>query len=129
LNHKTSKRIVSSETNKNSEKLNKEQGFQKILTLLHFAYKANKLIYGHDSVLRFMKNKKINLVLVAEDLSKNSFQSIYEQSIQENIELISIGSKSAYSQLTGKLTGIIGVLDDNFKSGIIKHFSLIEVEE
>lgn len=129
MNHKNQTLKYVPDTDIKLGKLNKKQAFEKIYTLLHFAIKANKLIYGHDSVLRFIKSKKINLVLLAEDLSKNSAQSIIEQAKQENIEVIEIGSKSAFSQLTGKLTGIIGVLDENFKSGIKKHFSLIEVEE
>lgn len=124
---------MSQENSKNKQsspvKLNKKDGFEKIINLLHFAYKANKVVFGHDSVIRLIEKNKVLLVLTAEDLSENSFKSLENYALQAKINIIKIGKKEDYSQFTGKTTGIVGILDENFKSGIIKHFSLIEVEE
>ena len=115
-----------------SEQVNKDEIDDKIMKILQFAKKANKLIFGHDVIVKHIKKNKPVLIITAIDLSSNSFLSI-DKYIKnaDNVKICQIcwGTKDLFSQLSGKLTGIIGVIDENFKSGLLKHFSLIELEE
>ena len=98
----------------------------KVVTLLQLAMKANKVVFGHDAVVRLISKKKVLLLLVANDLSKNSYQSIFKYADSSHIDILNMGNKEFYFQIFGKYTGIIGILDENFKSGIKKHFSSVE---
>ena len=101
---------------------------EKLATLLQFALKANKVVLGHDIVMRSILKKKAQLIICANDLSENSFQSISK--CQNSIEMIKWGTKSLFYDIFGKPIGIIGILDENFKNGIKKQFSLLlESEE
>jgi ribosomal protein L7Ae-like RNA K-turn-binding protein len=101
---------------------------EKIETLLQLAFKANKLVFGHDAVLRFFDKKKIEMIIVAEDLSRHSLNSIKRRTEGNLIEIITWGSKALYFRLFGKEIGIIGILDKHFKSGLKGHFSTIGAE-
>ncbi len=94
---------------------------KKILGLLGLATRAGKVCFGADSVELQIKNKKIYLVIVAEDSSnrtKEKFKTLCEEYeipiiIEEKIEVL--------SKAIGKFNkAIIGIEDSNFANEIQK---------
>ncbi|MCL2064674.1 MAG: ribosomal L7Ae/L30e/S12e/Gadd45 family protein [Candidatus Cloacimonetes bacterium] len=96
---------------------------EKIIPLLQLAMKAKKIALGHDHVMRLVQKKKVFLLIVASDLSKNSYQSVIKYTDKQHIDIVSWENKDFYFQLFGKYTGIVGILDKNFSNGIKKLFS------
>jgi ribosomal protein L7Ae-like RNA K-turn-binding protein len=94
---------------------------EKLTTTLQFAFKANKVILGHDACLRMIHKKKVMLIIFASDLSSNSYNSIVTRST-DTTPIVTWGNKNLYYSLFGKLVGIIGILDLNFKNSFLKHF-------
>lgn len=100
----------------------------KILGLLGLAARARNICFGADSVEEELKNKKVKLVIIAEDSSdrtKKKFVSICEKEqipicIYENIENI--------SKAIGKSNkAIIGIKDLNIAKEISKIYNGGEV--
>ena len=96
---------------------------EKIISLLQLAFKANKIALGHDAVIRLLIKKKVFLLLLAKDLSENSISSISKHIKNNEVEIIKWGNKDIYFQIFNKYTGIVAILDLNFKSGIKNHFT------
>ena len=99
--------------------------YQRIKSLLQIAFKANKVALGHDSVVRLLVKKKVLLLILANDLSENSYLSVTKYTKDSFIDIINLENKEFYFQIFGKYTGIVGILDENFKNGLKKLFSLI----
>ena len=93
---------------------------EKIATLLQIAVKAKQLVFGHDAVLKLIVKKKVLLVILAEDLGRTSHQSIIKHAEQGKIDTLIMGTKNSYYKVLGINTGIIGILDKNFKRGIVE---------
>lgn len=100
----------------------------KILGLLGLAARARNICFGADSVEEELKNKKVKLVVIAEDSSdrtKKKFVSLCEKEkipicIYENIENI--------SRAIGKSNkAIIGIKDLNIAKEISKIYNGGEV--
>lgn len=58
----------------------------KIATLLHFAIKAGKLVYGVDNISAF--HKKLHLIIICPTLSSNSENEIKNVCVKRNIPLL-----------------------------------------
>ena len=104
----------------------------KLITVLQFAHKANKLAFGHDAVIRAISKKKARLILTATDLSENSYISIkrtIEEILTPKTEIIKWGNKEKYYEIFGKQIGIVAILNENFQKGFKKHLSFIQSEE
>ena len=102
---------------------------EKIITLLRFSIRSASVVTGHDAVIRQIEKKKVSLIILAKDLSLNTKKNIDIYAKRYNIDLINWGSKNLYQQIFGKMTGIIGILDINFKKGLMEHFSLNKMED
>jgi len=96
---------------------------EKMTTLLQIAFKANKLVLGHDPVLRGLYKNRVQMVLYADDLSDNSFSSINNVINKANkkrkIDMIKYRNKDYFYQIFGKNVGVVGILDNNFKKGMM----------
>ena len=108
--------------------MEKNDRTEKIVTMLQLAKKSGKLIFGHDAVLKQIKKKKVEMIILALDLSENSRTSIYKNAENCLIDIVAWGTKDLFEKIFGKLVGIIGVTDINFKSGLKEHFSFIKLE-
>ena len=95
----------------------------KIVALLQFARKANKLILGHDAALKNIKNKKVEMIILALDLSENRQKSIRENTKGLEIDIVNWGTKDLFEQIFDKYVGIISITDTNFKNGLKQYFS------
>ena len=102
---------------------------EKIRTLLQLSIRSGNVVTGHDAVVRQIEKRRVSLLILAKDLSLNTKKNIEIYANKYNIDLISWGNKEQYQQIFGRITGIIGILDINFKKGIMEHFSLIKMED
>ncbi len=93
----------------------------KILTLLGFAAKANKLSYGFDSVCTSLSKSKSNLVLIAKDISQKSKKEVIFFANKYNTQVIVLYDHdiSTISHAVGKKCGIISVNDTSFSQGLL----------
>ena len=96
---------------------------EKLKNLLNLAIKANKLVYGREQVLRQIKQNKVYLVIIAQDLSISSAKSLAKYINHPFLEIVQWETKSFYQQIFGKEVGIIGITDINFKIGLKKIYS------
>ena len=96
---------------------------EKIKDILNLAIKAHQVVVGREPVLRLIKKNKVYLVIIAQDLSNNSYHSLIKNIKGPLPEIRRWETKSFYQQLFGKEVGIIGITDCNFKQGLIKHLA------
>lgn len=98
---------------------------KKILTLLQFARKAGKLVHGFEACKNNMLSNQLKLMILTEDLSKNTVSKIIKFRKLMNIStpIREYGTQEELSNALGfPWTGIIGVLDNNFAGKILSYF-------
>ncbi len=86
----------------------------KFLSSLGLARRANKIFYGFDSVCE--NANKINLVILASDISTRTAKNIYNLTDIKKIETIEVKhQKDTLGYAIGaKPVGIIGITDNGF---------------
>lgn len=94
---------------------------QKMTTLMQFARKAGKLVYGYDACIRAVHHNKLYLVLLAQDTAARTCRGI-EHAISESrltIPLIKAGDQTSLSHALGlPISGVFGIGDKQFASAI-----------
>ena len=106
-----------------------EQNDQNVITLLQFAYKANKLALGQDNVIKKLLKNKVLLILYTKELSLSTIKKINKYATQTNVKSHLWGDKELYQSIFGNSYGILGVTDKNFYNGLKKYFSWMKTEE
>lgn len=93
----------------------------KILALLGFAAKANKLSYGFDAVCATLSQNKSELVLIANDISEKSKKEIlfFADKFKTSATVLKNYNMETVSHAVGKKCGIISVNDTSFSKGLI----------
>ena len=87
----------------------------KILSLLGLCRRAGKMTIGNDAVIDMVTNKKSKLVIMAEDLSKNTAKGELSTCHQSNVTALTIKrDKDQLSHAVGKFCAVISVNDDGF---------------
>ena len=87
----------------------------KIESYLGFAKKSGNIVEGSYSCEASIKKKKIQLIILAEDLGNNSKEKMEELCGKNDIEILIYSTKESIGKLLGKKeTGIIGIKDTNF---------------
>ncbi|MBM4399218.1 MAG: ribosomal L7Ae/L30e/S12e/Gadd45 family protein [Candidatus Cloacimonetes bacterium] len=98
----------------------------KVLTLMQFARKAGKLVYGYEQCIKQMEKNKIKLLLYTTDLSQNTKNKLmnYLKHSDNILKMKEFGTQEELSASLGlPFTGIIGILDNNFASKIITYLN------
>lgn len=92
----------------------------KLLTLLGFASKANKLSYGFDAVCASLSKGKSELVLTANDISQKSKKEIsfFCNKFKTQLIVLDNYNMQTLSHAIGHKCAIISVNDISFASGI-----------
>ena len=94
----------------------------KILTLLGFASKAGKVIFGTSACVVSIKHKKVSLVILAGDISENSEEKIVRICVNANVPYIKILDRDALSAAVGKSNKtVLGIADNNFSKKILEY--------
>ena len=93
----------------------------KVDSYLGFSARSRTLVSGYYSCLNGMKQKKLKLLILAEDLSENTVKKITKVSSEFGVPIRFYGKSENLSQITGcHNRGIYGVTDVNFADAIVK---------
>lgn len=94
---------------------------KKVDSYLGFAAKSRNLISGYHSCLNGIKQKKLKLLILSEDLSENTVKKLSKLSNDNAVPLRIYGKMEELSKITGsRERGIFGITDVNFADVIIK---------
>lgn len=96
----------------------------KVVTLMQFARKAGKLVYGYDACLRAMHHNKLYLVILAEDTAPRTQRGITLAISEQRTEIpvMVLGLQADLSAALGLPTsGVFGLGDKQFASAILKY--------
>lgn len=94
----------------------------KVLTLLGFASKANKLSYGMNMTVASIKAGKAKLVLLSSEMSEKSQKEINFFSNKNSVKTVILNGCSAaeLSHAVGKRCAVVSVNDLQFATAITK---------
>lgn len=94
---------------------------KKILGLIGLSAKARKISFGSDSVEDSIKNRKVTLIIVAEDSSERTKDKFKYLSEKYKVPIIIIGKIEGLSKAIGKSNkAILGIEDINLSKEIQK---------
>lgn len=103
----------------------------KIATLIGFAVKANKLIYGMDELKE--GSRKRYLIVFCHSLSERGKAEIKEIALRDKVPLIETKTKKLEDIVFKRNCKIIGIANKQMSEAIIKYitedYSLIKSEE
>lgn len=98
------------------------------LTLLGFAKKANKIVYGMSNSLNAVQKKKAKLVIIAEDAGKNRKKIIREcQSL--NIPFLEYGNKDLFLRSIGNPACYWAVLSQRMAVDLMREYKKEKVQD
>jgi ribosomal protein L7Ae-like RNA K-turn-binding protein len=93
----------------------------KIESYLGFAARSGNLVAGTDTCRKRMEKGAIKMVLLAEDLSKNTRDKVIRTAIKTHTPYREFGTKQWLSKITGEEeSGVFGITDDHFYQVILK---------
>ncbi|MBN2900158.1 MAG: ribosomal L7Ae/L30e/S12e/Gadd45 family protein [Clostridia bacterium] len=91
----------------------------KALTLLGFAAKAGKITYGSESCLIGIQKGKIQLVLMAGDISDHTSEKIERACKRTGVSCIKCFNRETLSEAVGKYNKVVlGITDASFSEKI-----------
>lgn len=94
---------------------------KKVDSYLGFAAKSKNLVSGYYTCLNAIKQKKLKLLILSEDLSENTTKKILTAAKENNITTRIYGKSEELSKVTGSQErGIFGITDVNFADVILK---------
>lgn len=100
--------------------MNKLNENNKIVSILGLCKKSGNLTFGYDSCIDSINKKKSKLILVANDLSYNTKQKLYNKINIDECNLICLTNFSIndIGNILGKSCGIISVNNTGFAEKI-----------
>lgn len=100
---------------------------RKIASYLGFAMKAGKVMSGVNTCTFGMSKGKINLIILAEDISENSSKKIMKEIRRGQVPYITHGTVEELSHTIGQSgRSVIGICDKGFAEVILKESSKVE---
>lgn len=103
---------------------------KKLEASVSMAKRAGKLLLGFDVVKEAMEEKKLQIILLAKDVSPKTQKEVEFFAGKGNIKAYKIPvTMDELWYLVGKRSGVIGVSDIGFSSMIIRNLSLAETVE
>ena len=92
----------------------------KAFSYVGFAIKANKIIYGTDSLLGY--SKKIHLIIVSNSLSENAVKKIEKLADIKNCPVIKIEESEFDATVNKSGCKVVGITSYELASAIQKTF-------
>ncbi len=94
---------------------------KKVDSYLGFAAKSRNLVSGYHTCLHTMKQRKLKLLILSEDLSENTVKKLSKASKENEIPIRIYGKTEELSKVTGSQErGVFGITDVNFADAILK---------
>lgn len=92
------------------------------LNFIGIVKKSGNLLVGYNNCEKAIKsNSKLYLVILADDVSENTYEFFQRLSLNKNFKLIKCFDKKSLGKILGKEEiGIIGVKDKNLSDIILK---------
>lgn len=101
----------------------RELVLERVSSLLSLARKAGKIVDGREAVEKGMEKGTVKLLVLAEDLSSNSFKEMKDTCLKKGIRFYSYLSKDEIGALIGKgERGAVGIADASFSKLLEKEF-------
>ena len=95
----------------------------KILSLLSFARKSNNIAFGFMQVVQQINKGKIELIIIADDISQGSEKKIRKVAQEHMIKVIKFSTKDVLSQSIGQYNkSIFGIKNKNFAERILEYY-------
>ncbi|HHW56590.1 MAG TPA: 50S ribosomal protein L7ae [Clostridia bacterium] len=90
-------------------------------SLLGISKKAGKLVSGNYSVEKYMKLKKLYLVILATDVSKkNTFKKFVRMCEENKIPYLVHSTKESLAKAIGReIVGVIGITDEGLANELL----------
>lgn len=90
---------------------------KKALNLLGLMMRAGKIVTGEDLIIKNIKEKKINLLLISKDCGVNTYKKLTDKSTYYDIEVVQYFSTEEISRAIGKENRVaIGITDIGFSN-------------
>lgn len=91
------------------------------LNFLGLALSAGAVITGEQMVVQAIQNKKVHLVILAEDTSANTFKKVTDKCRFYEIEWIQKADSEELGHALGKeFRKVVGITDPNFAKALSK---------
>lgn len=92
------------------------------LSMVSLAMKAGKVLSGEFSVEKGLKEGQVVLCIVAEDASDNTKKKFRNMCNYRSIDIIVLSDKEQLGRTIGRQQrATLGITDEGFKKGILKH--------
>jgi ribosomal protein L7Ae-like RNA K-turn-binding protein len=97
----------------------------KIFKLVGLARRAGKVAIGMSMLEKMIRRKKVVLILIAEDATKNTIDKVL--SLKPACSHRIFGTKNEWGKTFGREeVAVLGILDPNFAKGILLNFDAEE---
>ena len=94
---------------------------KKIYSWIGLAMRSGNIVSGDDTTLREVKKKRVKLVIIAEDASKNTKKLFTDKCSFRSIEHYEFGEKNELGMSIGKSPrAVLGIMDGNIAAQIKK---------
>lgn len=92
---------------------------KKIYSWLGLAMRSGNLVSGDDTTLREVKKKRVKLVIIASDASKNTKKLFTDKCSFRSIAHYEFGEKNELGRAIGKSPrAVLGIVDENIAKQI-----------
>jgi ribosomal protein L7Ae-like RNA K-turn-binding protein len=99
----------------------------RIAGLLGLAQKAGKLALGSDAVEKALRQRKIYVLVFAEDASQATTGQLETLAMKNDVPVFYLSSRDELGKLVGReALAVLGIIDSSFANGITR---LIEESE
>ncbi len=89
------------------------------LNFLGLALSAGAIITGEQMVVQAIQGKKVHLVLLAEDISANTFKKVTDKCKFYEVEWVQKASSDEIGHALGKeFRKVVGITDPNFAKAL-----------
>jgi ribosomal protein L7Ae-like RNA K-turn-binding protein len=95
---------------------------EKILSLLGFASKAKKLVYGKENIRDYIKDQRLKykVIIIATDAGNRVKKDTKIRCDISNVPYVEIYTKQKLSHATGMVNvSVLGVSDENLAKSIV----------
>lgn len=91
------------------------------LNFLGLALSAGAVITGEQLVVQAVQNKKVYLVILAEDTGENTYKKVTDKCKFYNVSCIQKAQSDELGHALGKdFRKVVGITDPNFAKALIK---------
>lgn len=106
---------------------------EQILSFLGLAMRAGKVISGFDMVVSSLKRKEVKLLIIAEDISRNTLDKLLDVASkldEDSPDAYSFGTSFELGNAIGKPSrAIIAITENGFATKLSSMFSEIDIME